>query len=57
MTQAGFAEQNMLQLAACLETCSSHPLAAVIVGHAAAKDLPLDLHVSHSQAVPGGFRY
>ncbi len=55
MTQAGFAERDMLQLAACLERCSNHPLAAVIVGHAAAMHLPLDLQVSNSQAMPGGF--
>ena len=57
MIQASFSEQDMLQLAACLESCSSHPLAAVIVGHAAAKHLPLDLTVSNSQAMPGGFRF
>ena len=54
MTEAGVEELDMLQLAACLERCSSHPLAAVIVGHAAAKHLPLDVAVSSSQTLPGG---
>ena len=53
MLYEGFTEPDMLQLAACLETCCNHPLAAVIVGHAAAKQLPLDAHVSNSQVLPG----
>ena len=54
MTQVGFTELEMLQLAACLERCSNHPLAAVIVGHAASKQLPLAAAVSNSQVLPGG---
>ncbi|KAL3134436.1 hypothetical protein ABBQ38_006494 [Trebouxia sp. C0009 RCD-2024] len=53
MTQVGFTELEMLQLAACLERCSNHPLAAVIVGHAASKQLPLDAAVSNSQVLAG----
>ena len=56
VTLEGFAELEMLQLAACLERCSSHPLAAVIVGHAAARHLQLDAAVSDSQVLPGEFR-
>ena len=56
MTEASCSAQDMLQHAACLESCSSHPLAAQIVGHAAAKRLPLDLPVSNSQVMPGEVR-
>ena len=51
----GFSELEMLQLAACLERCSNHPLAAVIVRHAAAQHLQLDTTVSNSQVLPGDF--
>lgn len=53
MTREGFSKADMLKLAACLETCSNHPLAAVIVGHSAANQLPLDAEVSNSQVLPG----
>ena len=53
MTRQGFSKADMLKLAACLETCSNHPLAAVIVGHFAANQLPLDAEVSNSQVLPG----
>lgn len=53
VTLEGFSELEMLQLAACLERCSNHPLAAVIVGHAAAQHLQLDAAVSDSQVLPG----
>ena len=55
MTLEGFSELEMLQLAACLERCSNHPLAAVIVGHAASQHLQLDAAVSDSQVLPGEF--
>ena len=55
LTLEGFAELEMLQLAACLERCSNHPLAAVIVGQAAAQHLQLDAAVSDSQVLPGKF--
>lgn len=55
VTLEGISELEMLQLAACLERCSNHPLAAVIVGHAAAQHLQLDAAVSDSQVLPGEF--
>ena len=55
VTLEGISELEMLQLAACLERCSNHPLAAVIVGHAAAQHLQLDAAVSNSQVLPGEF--
>lgn len=53
MTMAGFEEVTMLRLAACLECCSNHPLAAVIVGHAAANKVPLHDTACNSQTLPG----
>lgn len=45
-TEEGITEGEMLQLSACLEKASSHPLAASVLGRAAAMHLPLDAEVT-----------
>ena len=52
-TEEGITEAEMLQLSACLEKSSSHPLAAVVLGRAAAMHLPLDAEVTSSHIMPG----
>lgn len=45
--------QRMLQLAACAERTSTHPLAAAIVGHAALNLVDLDLDVTSTDQLAG----
>ena len=52
-SEEGITEGQMLQLSACLEKLSSHPLAAVVLGRAAAMHLPLDAEVTNSHTMPG----
>lgn len=48
-----FPADEALRLAACVEGGSSHPLAAAVVGLAAARGLPLGDAVTGSQAIAG----
>jgi len=52
----GFDMGEVLRLAACAEAGSSHPLAAAIVGLAAAQGAGLSATVTHSEAVAGQVR-
>lgn len=49
--------QRMLQLAACAERTSTHPLAAAIVGHAALNLVDLDLDVTSTDQLAGDKNY
>lgn len=48
-----YQEAAVLRLAACVERGSAHPLAAAVVGCAAARGLVLDAAVTNSVAVQG----
>lgn len=52
----GVEEGELLRLAACVERGSSHPLAAAIIGLAAARGLPLSDPVTDSQLLAGQVR-
>lgn len=49
----GHDESEMLRLAGCVEQASPHPLAAAIIGCAAARGLPLTAPVTDSMSLQG----